>query len=126
MRALDHALKWAETRPGVELVLVNVQPHVIEWQVRGMGADAIKAHQDFQANEALKEAIAATEARRVRYRVAKRSGEPAEQIVDVARTEAVNGIVLGTRGLGKVADLFLGSVAHKVVHLASVPVTLVK
>jgi nucleotide-binding universal stress UspA family protein len=34
--------------------------------------------------------------------------------------------VMGTRGLGRVANLVLGSVAHKVVQLAEVPVTLVR
>ncbi len=32
---------------------------------------------------------------------------------------------MGTRGMGRVANLLLGSVASKVVHLARVPVTLV-
>jgi nucleotide-binding universal stress UspA family protein len=33
---------------------------------------------------------------------------------------------MGTRGVGRVAGIVLGSVAHSVVHLATVPVTLVK
>jgi nucleotide-binding universal stress UspA family protein len=33
---------------------------------------------------------------------------------------------MGTRGMGPVKDLFLGSVASKVLHLARIPVTLVK
>ena len=33
---------------------------------------------------------------------------------------------MGTRGMGAVAGLVMGSVAQKVVHLAAVPVTLVK
>jgi nucleotide-binding universal stress UspA family protein len=33
---------------------------------------------------------------------------------------------MGTRGLGALAGLALGSVATKVVHLAEVPVTLVR
>jgi nucleotide-binding universal stress UspA family protein len=35
-------------------------------------------------------------------------------------------IVMGTRGMGGVAGLVLGSVATKVVHLSKVPVMLVK
>jgi len=44
------------------------------------------------------------------------------------RAEALgcDGIVMGTRGLGAVGNLVLGSVATKVVHAARVPVTLVK
>jgi|LNFM01.1.fsa_nt_gb nucleotide-binding universal stress UspA family protein len=35
-------------------------------------------------------------------------------------------IVMGTRGMGAVGNLFMGSVSTKVVHFAHVPVTLVK
>ncbi len=40
--------------------------------------------------------------------------------------EGVDVIVMGTRGMGALANLALGSTATKVVHLAEVPVTLVK
>jgi nucleotide-binding universal stress UspA family protein len=50
-------------------------------------------------------------------------GSPAETIDRVAREVGAYQIVMGTRGLG---NLFLGSVATKVVRLAQVPVTLVK
>jgi len=35
-------------------------------------------------------------------------------------------VVMGTRGLGKIANLVLGSVASRVLHLINVPLTLVK
>jgi len=35
-------------------------------------------------------------------------------------------IVMGTRGMGTVANLVLGSVATKVIHLSHIPVILVK
>jgi nucleotide-binding universal stress UspA family protein len=35
-------------------------------------------------------------------------------------------IVMGTRGLGLVPEILLGSVARRVAHEATVPVTLVK
>jgi nucleotide-binding universal stress UspA family protein len=40
--------------------------------------------------------------------------------------ERAESIVMGTRGLGAMAGLVLGSVAMKVVQLARIPVTLVK
>jgi nucleotide-binding universal stress UspA family protein len=33
---------------------------------------------------------------------------------------------MGTRGLGPIANLVIGSVATKVIHLVEVPVTLIK
>jgi nucleotide-binding universal stress UspA family protein len=53
-------------------------------------------------------------------------GEPAATIVNVARAERVDLIVMGTRGMGAFGNLVLGSTANKVIHLAEVPVTVVK
>ena len=53
-------------------------------------------------------------------------GNPAEVIVDVARRKDVDLIVMGTRGLGSLEGVVLGSVAHKVNHLAEQTVITVK
>jgi nucleotide-binding universal stress UspA family protein len=42
------------------------------------------------------------------------------------KDSGADAIVMGTRGLGVVGGLVLGSIASKVVHLVKVPVTLVK
>ncbi len=52
--------------------------------------------------------------------------DPVAAIVRVAREQACDFILMGTRGLNPVAGLALGSVANKVLHLADRPVTLVK
>ena len=49
-------------------------------------------------------------------------GEPSEEIVDLARLDGYDLIVLGNRGLGQVKELLLGSVSHKVLHTAPCPV----
>jgi nucleotide-binding universal stress UspA family protein len=54
------------------------------------------------------------------------SGDAAPVIVSAARELGCDLIVMGTRGLGAVAGLALGSVAARVIHLAEVPVTVVK
>ena len=53
-------------------------------------------------------------------------GDPAECIIRVAETRACDLIVMGTRGLGPLRGLLLGSKAQKVVSLATCPVLLVK
>ncbi len=45
-------------------------------------------------------------------------GDPARQIVDMARNRKVDAIVMGSRGLGDLESLLLGSVSHKVAHSA--------
>jgi nucleotide-binding universal stress UspA family protein len=53
-------------------------------------------------------------------------GEPATEIAAYVGDSRADAVVMGTRGLGAVGGLVLGSVASKVVHLVKVPVTLVK
>jgi nucleotide-binding universal stress UspA family protein len=45
-------------------------------------------------------------------------GDPSRTIVDYAKRRNVDLIVMGRRGLGDVKGLLLGSVSHKVAHLA--------
>lgn len=54
------------------------------------------------------------------------AGDPATAIVKLAPELGCGLIVMGTRGMGAVAGLALGSVAAKVLHLADIPVMLVK
>jgi nucleotide-binding universal stress UspA family protein len=49
-------------------------------------------------------------------------GHTAREIVGQAKDEGADLIVMGSRGLSDVAGLLLGSVAHKVLQLAHVPV----
>lgn len=45
-------------------------------------------------------------------------GSPADIILGAAEHEKADMIVMGSRGLGKFADMLMGSVSHKVSHLA--------
>jgi nucleotide-binding universal stress UspA family protein len=53
-------------------------------------------------------------------------GDPADVILNAAKKEKADLIVLGTRGLGEIKGLFLGSVSHKVSAHANCPVLTVK
>jgi len=53
-------------------------------------------------------------------------GNTAQTIADAAEEHAVDQIVMGTRGMGALSNLIVGSVATKVIHDATCPVTLVK
>jgi nucleotide-binding universal stress UspA family protein len=53
-------------------------------------------------------------------------GPVAETINEYSQEHGCDHIVMGTRGLGRVSGLVLGSVTTKVISLATVPVTLVK
>ena len=56
----------------------------------------------------------------------ERDGDPAKVIAKVANTQRFDAIVMGTRGLSDIRGLIMGSVAHKVNHLAKCTVITVK
>src|SRR5512139_3553715 len=53
-------------------------------------------------------------------------GEPAETIGRIAEEKGCTHVVMGTRGLGKVSGVLMGSVAMKTFHLVSVPLTFIR
>jgi nucleotide-binding universal stress UspA family protein len=53
-------------------------------------------------------------------------GDAAHCILDAAKQDGADLIVMGTRGLGHIRGLLMGSVSHKVAQLAPCPVLLVK
>lgn len=53
-------------------------------------------------------------------------GDPADKVIEVAKRENADFIVMGHRGLGALQELFAGSVSTKVGHLAECTVVSVK
>jgi len=53
-------------------------------------------------------------------------GNPAEAIIEVAKTRNSDVIIMGSRGLGRLAGLLLGSTSQKVVSHAPCPVLIVR
>ncbi len=53
-------------------------------------------------------------------------GHAAREIVEDADEHGVDAIVMGSRGRSDITGLVLGSVAHKVLHLSSRPVLVVR
>jgi nucleotide-binding universal stress UspA family protein len=55
-----------------------------------------------------------------------KSGDPASGILAAVRAEKPDLLLVGNRGLGEMKELLLGSVSHKVAHLAPCSVVTVK
>jgi nucleotide-binding universal stress UspA family protein len=53
-------------------------------------------------------------------------GDPASAIIEVAKVRNSDLIVMGSRGLGRLAGLLLGSTCQKVVSHATCPVLIVR
>jgi nucleotide-binding universal stress UspA family protein len=126
-RAVRFAAQLVREASRLRVLLVNVQPAPSNVDTLGMGQRAILDHLRARGDDTLGAArkilADAGVAHDARVEIAE---EPAVEIARVAREEACDQIVMGTRGLAALAGLALGSVATKVVHLAEVPVTLVR
>lgn len=68
----------------------------------------------------------ATEQGVAQVTTALEEGNPARRIVEYAETQGVDLIVIGSRGLSDLGGLLLGSVSHRVAHLAGCGCLLVK
>lgn len=125
-RAVAYAVDMARRLGDVRLLLLNVQ-QTLERGFRGglLNAEA-REHLHKTAEEDAAAAQALVNAAQLSYEFLVVFGHPAEVITRVAVERGCFGIVMGTRGLGDWANVFLGSTAYKVVQESALPVTLVR
>jgi nucleotide-binding universal stress UspA family protein len=129
IHAIKLAIDQVKTVPGASLVIVNVQNLATLGLAEGAGIMPtawIEQEEERAATEALQEAVAACGEAGVTYVTRPERGAVAATISRVAGEEHVAHIIMGTRGLGGVRGLLLGSVATQLLHLVDMPVTLVK
>lgn len=127
IRAVKHVIEQTDRyREPLEIHLLNVQ-FPLHGDVRMFLSDeqARGFHHD-EGMKALDEARRALDGASVTHSFHIGVGDPAEVIAAYARDKACDQIVMGTRGLGRIAGMLMGSVATKVIHLTEVPVLLVK
>lgn len=128
-RTIDCLLKSLDWyKEGAEIHLLNVQ-HQMPYGSRissMIGHDKIKQYHQDEGMAALKKAMQILDAAKVKYHYHIGVGDEAETISKYAEEKNCDQIFMGTRGKGSVSNLLLGSVATKVIHLAQVPVVLVK
>jgi nucleotide-binding universal stress UspA family protein len=104
--------------------LLNVQSEALPSAL--VASEVVNDHQTRMAEKALAPARRICRRFGIDFRSSCLEGDAAESIAGFARRNRCKEIVIGTRGLGRISGLLLGSVATKVIHLVSIPVTLIK
>ena len=107
-----------------EIHLLNVQ-HPFPGTVRGVHHQAQQVHHD-EGLKALASVRKVLDDAGTRYAYHIGVGDVGETVAQYVKEKKLQQIVLGTRGLGPVTGMLLGSVASKVIGCAEVPVLLVK
>ena len=127
-RAVDYVIKnVAALKETPQLLLLNVQWNVATGNVKlFINQKTINDYYREQGMAALQSARAALDAAALPYQYHISIGTPAEAIAQYANEQIVDQIVMGRQGQGGMQSLLLGSVMNKVLHLAIMPVLLVK
>jgi nucleotide-binding universal stress UspA family protein len=121
LRALKYAAsKYATSKLHVVTVLETIP------RMTSVPRAVVAEHQARMAEARLRPARALLERAGVNAEYHVGIGDPGPTIVAFARRMRCGEIVMGSRGLGRMAGLVLGSVVTKVLHLSAVPVIVVK
>ncbi|WP_293604455.1 universal stress protein [Polaromonas sp. UBA4122] len=131
-RAIEAVEKMARSSPGLEAILVCVRTGAIleplfsgDYTVATV--QKLDADQENQQATVLNSAMDHAKAQGLKISESVRTyGVIANEIVRIAKERQVDQIAMGTRGMGAVGSLLLGSVAQRVLHQSDVPVLLVK
>ena len=128
-RAAVFAAALARGRDDASIILLNVQS-LETLDVSDISAVmSVKSDRQLAARRsktALRKAVRICKDAQVKFETRAELGPIADTIDRLARELGADQIVIGSRGLGALGRLILGSVATKVARLARVPVTLIK
>jgi len=125
--AVRYLIRLVKALDAVEIHLLNVRDPVEVWEVRRFLTDEeIVQAQRAEGKAELLSARALLDAAGLPYSAEVRIGAIAQTIADYAAEQGCEAILMGSHGRGELANLLMGSVATKVIHLTRLPVTLVR
>jgi nucleotide-binding universal stress UspA family protein len=79
-----------------------------------------------ESHKSLRGTLAKCDAAGIAYTLKIAIGDPAQEILAHVAKEQIDLVVIGSRGLGTLKGILIGSVSQKIAHLAPCPVMIVK
>lgn len=136
-KALDFALDLAEKYSSEILLLSVISPvplPLMTYPNTGMlpispvAIDAYTKEVRENSEKILKQALEKAKKTKPKLEVSMKlvEGRPSEKIIEEAKAEGIDVIIMGSRGLGGIKEFLLGSVSHRVADEASCPVLIIK
>ena len=126
-RGIAYIIENRENLPSaVELHLLNVQPPLPSRMTESISHGVVHQYHVEQGANELAAARAELDAAGLKYVTSIEVGPPAEVIARYAGEKKIDQIILGTRGLGAISGMLLGSVTTKIIRETDTPVLLVK
>lgn len=131
LRAVTHAVKvlrgWGgQSGAGAEAHVITVEPSVRGNVGRFVSKDDLEDYHREEGMKVIEPARALLEQAGIKCIPHIGVGAPGEVIDQYARDLGVDMIIMGSRGLGNIADMVLGSTSEDVLRLTDKPVLLVK
>ncbi|WP_145024960.1 universal stress protein [Paenibacillus sp. Y412MC10] len=123
--ALDSAVSLVQSlNTAPELVVLHVNP-TVSINEPPVGVD-LEEHIRQEGEKILAPATDEASRSGVAFRTISKTGDPAKVICQTAKEESADLIVMGSRGMGLVSEMLIGSVSHSVVQHAHCPVMIVR
>jgi nucleotide-binding universal stress UspA family protein len=122
---IDHA-DWYRSKPEVELLTVHLPVPKLPRMGVAVGKSQLQEYYEEEGAARLAPAKRKLDAAGIKYKATVLVGPIAESIVKRAKDARCDIIYIGTRGMSDLGKALVGSTANKVVHIADIPVLLVR
>lgn len=124
LRAVRHAITLAQHFPGAQLEIIYVADYnkAKDERLLAQNEESLLLKRQQKVDPVLGLAHQAG----IKAKMTILKGEPSQEIIKYVNAEAMDHLVLGSRGLNTFQEMVLGSVSHKVMKHVNCPVTVVK
>jgi len=131
LRAAEFAAGLASLVPGIQVTVLMVNDMLEKMKYYSplrtpVIFEEVESFFKDKSQEALNRTMGPFDRRKYQVEGIMKVGNPVQEIVTLSKEGGYNQIIIGSRGMGGLKGLFLGSVSSKVVQLATCPVTIVK
>ena len=122
---LIETIGWYKEQPNVDLLAVHLPVPRFPNMSLVVSDEMIERYYAEECEDMLAASKQALDTAGVKYTVHKRVGTIAESIIEQAKQSGSDMICMGTRGMTALANMVLGSVTTRVLHLTHIPVVLI-